>query len=79
MCTVERHGCVPRKSRCYPASSNFPRSIASGGPVCQTFATTSDTIDFTIGADVAQAVKVDAELATLPRVEQVSDFHCVTD
>lgn len=37
-----------------------------------------DTIAFTIGGDVAQSVTVSKELAALPRVEQVSDFHCVT-
>ena len=37
-----------------------------------------DTIEFTIGGDVAQSVTVGKELAALPRIEQVSDFHCVT-
>lgn len=42
------------------------------------FPATPDVIEFTIGGDVAQSIAVGKELAALPRVEQVSDFHCVT-
>jgi len=37
-----------------------------------------DTLAFRIAGDVAQTVAIREQLATLPRVEQVSDFHCVT-
>ena len=42
------------------------------------FPVNPDVIEFTIGGDVAQSVTVSKQLAALPRVEQVSDFHCVT-
>ncbi len=36
------------------------------------------TVRLSIGGDVACPLEVSDALATLPRVEQVSDFHCVT-
>jgi len=42
------------------------------------FPANPDTIEFTVGGDVEQSVEIGRELAALPRVEQVSDFHCVT-
>lgn len=70
--------CREKAAATRPVRISLFRSLRAG-LFAKRFATTSDTIDFTIGADVAQAVKVDAVLATLPRVEQVSDFHCVTN
>ncbi len=37
-----------------------------------------DNVELSIGGDVRRAVILGAELETLPRVEQISDFHCVT-
>ncbi|MFK7958493.1 MAG: molybdopterin-dependent oxidoreductase [Lysobacterales bacterium] len=37
-----------------------------------------DKVSLSIKGDVAQSVSVDKQLLTLPRVSQVSDFHCVT-
>src|SRR5215207_11229168 len=37
-----------------------------------------DRIELQIAGDVEEATTVSSELHTLPRVEQVSDFHCVT-
>ncbi len=42
------------------------------------FPANPDVIALIIGGDVAQSVKVGRELAALPRIEQLSDFHCVT-
>ena len=42
------------------------------------FAKNLDTVTFRIAGDVAQPVQVKDQFAALPRVEQVSDFHCVT-
>lgn len=41
------------------------------------FPTEVDRISFSIGGDVEE-FEVSAELSALPRVQQVSDFHCVT-
>ena len=48
------------------------------GRFANRFPANPDTIEFAIGGDVEQSVEIGSELATLPRVEQVSDFHCVT-
>ena len=37
-----------------------------------------DRIEFSVLGEVAQTLAVTKELQSLPRVEQVSDFHCVT-
>lgn len=42
------------------------------------FPTDTESIAFDIVGDVARTLHVDAQWPGLPRVEQVSDFHCVT-
>lgn len=62
-----------------PGQFEFPSFDRFGlGLFAKRFPANPDSIAFTIGGDVAQSVTVDTELAALPRVEQVSDFHCVT-
>lgn len=62
-----------------PGQFEFPSFDRFGlGLFARRFPANVDVIDFTLGGDVAQCVKVGAELAALPRIEQVSDFHCVT-
>lgn len=48
------------------------------GRFAKRFPTNPDSIDLTIGGDVATTVRIGGALAKLPRIEQVSDFHCVT-
>ena len=48
------------------------------GRFANRFPANPDRIEFMIGGDVEQSVEIDGELAALRRVEQVSDFHCVT-
>jgi DMSO/TMAO reductase YedYZ molybdopterin-dependent catalytic subunit len=48
------------------------------GRFARRFPKNLDTLSFRVAGDVAQPVQVQAQLAALPRVEQVSDFHCVT-
>ena len=38
----------------------------------------SSSIELAVRGDVEEPIVLTSELATLPRVEQVSDFHCVT-
>jgi DMSO/TMAO reductase YedYZ molybdopterin-dependent catalytic subunit len=42
------------------------------------FPTQLTAIEFVVRGDVQQELIVTAQLLTLPRIEQVSDFHCVT-
>lgn len=42
------------------------------------FPPNADVVEVAIRGDVGRPVTVNTELAALPRVEQVSDFHCVT-
>ena len=42
------------------------------------FPVVADTVRIDISGDVARQLTVSEELAELPRVEQISDFHCVT-
>ena len=48
------------------------------GLFAKRFPTQPDVIRIDIGGDVATPVVIQEQLADLPRVEQVSDFHCVT-
>lgn len=62
-----------------PGQFEFPSFDRFGlGLFAKRFPANAEKIDFAIGGDVAQRVNVGAELAALPRIEQVSDFHCVT-
>ncbi len=42
------------------------------------FPVSPDTLRFSIAGDVENPITVDSALTELPRVEQVSNFHCVT-
>ena len=48
------------------------------GRFANRFPAQPDTVALKIGGAVARPVAIGAQLAELPRVEQVSDFHCVT-
>ena len=62
-----------------PGQSLFPSFDRFGlGLFANRFPATPDVIEFTVGGDVGRSLQVGKELASLPRVEQVSDFHCVT-
>lgn len=57
-------------------SEAFPRFGL--GKFAFRFLTQVTAVEIAVGGDVDTALVVRDELATLPRVEQVSDFHCVT-
>jgi DMSO/TMAO reductase YedYZ molybdopterin-dependent catalytic subunit len=62
-----------------PGQSVHPSFERFGlGLFAKRFPAKPDLIEFTIGGDVAQSVTVGGNWSALPRVEQVSDFHCVT-
>lgn len=62
-----------------PGQFEFPTFDRFGlGLFANRFPAAPETIEFTIGGDVGQPITIGKELASLPRVEQVSDFHCVT-
>ncbi|WP_114970585.1 molybdopterin-dependent oxidoreductase [Rhodoferax ferrireducens] len=62
-----------------PGQFEFPSFDRFGlGLFAKRFPANPDSIAFTIGGDVGQSIKVGKEFAALPRVEQMSDFHCVT-
>ena len=42
------------------------------------FPTDTNEVSIAIGGEVEQAVRLGTELSQLQRVDQVSDFHCVT-
>ncbi|MBK6425900.1 MAG: molybdopterin-dependent oxidoreductase [Blastocatellia bacterium] len=42
------------------------------------FPTNTERIELRIGGDVRESCVISDELGLLPRIEQVSDFHCVT-
>ncbi|WP_018990677.1 molybdopterin-dependent oxidoreductase [Aromatoleum toluclasticum] len=48
------------------------------GRFANRFPERADVVELRLAGDVARPVTVAQELAALPRVEQVSDFHCVT-
>lgn len=56
--------------------SEFPRFGLS--QFANRFPTRTDRIELEISGDVSQPLVVSDELRELPRVEQTSDFHCVT-
>lgn len=55
---------------------DFPRFGL--GRFARRYAPNLDRIELAIGGDVARPLTVADEVLRLPRVEQVSDFHCVT-
>jgi DMSO/TMAO reductase YedYZ molybdopterin-dependent catalytic subunit len=57
-------------------TEDFPRFGLT--PFAVRFPTTLDTISLQIGGDVKTPVDAGPALASLARVEQSSDFHCVT-
>lgn len=58
------------------ARSDFPRFGL--GKFARRFPTTPERIHFRIAGDVERELTVERQLERLPRVEQKSDFHCVT-
>ena len=58
------------------AISAFPRFGLR--PFATRFPDAADGANIVIGGDVATPIAVSTEIANLPRVEQTSDFHCVT-
>lgn len=69
---VERQPLPPGQFE-YPSFDRFGL-----GFFAKRFPSRPDTVEFRIGGDVAQPVTVREQLDALPRVDQVSDFHCVT-
>lgn len=62
-----------------PGQFEFPSFDRFGlGLFAKRFPSNPDKIEFTVGGDVAQTFTITDELKALPRIEQVSDFHCVT-
>ena len=57
-------------------SASFPRFGAT--PFADRFPSETSRIALSIAGDVRQAVSVGAELEGVARVDQCSDFHCVT-
>ena len=57
----------------YPSFDRFGLGLFA-----RRFPNNPDGIALTIGGDVESALAIGGELMALPRVEQVSDFHCVT-
>lgn len=57
-------------------SATFPRFGAT--PFADRFPFETARIQVAIGGDVREAVRVSAELERVARVDQCSDFHCVT-
>src|SRR5262249_30337853 len=55
---------------------NFPRF--GWGSLAFRFPTNPHRLEIAIGGDVGESLSVRYERAALPRVEQVSDLHCVT-
>lgn len=47
-------------------------------PFAERFPRELDAVRLDVSGDVANPVSLESELTGLPRVEQVSDFHCVT-
>ncbi|MCK9285508.1 MAG: molybdopterin-dependent oxidoreductase [Rhodocyclaceae bacterium] len=65
---------LPPGQREYPSFDRFGLGLFA-----KRFPANPDLVEFTIGGDVAQSLTIGREdLAALPRVEQVTDFHCVT-
>jgi len=58
------------------ARADFPRFGLN--PYAPRFPKVVDRIELSIAGQVATPVTVSQELESLPRVEQTSDFHCVT-
>lgn len=58
------------------ARPDFPRFGLL--PFARRFPRETSRIVLKIAGDVRSPLEIEAEVATLPRVEQVSDFHCVT-
>ena len=56
--------------------ADFPRFGL--GRFARRYAPNLDRVELAIGGDVARPLTVGAELLALERVDQVSDFHCVT-
>ena len=57
----------------YPSFDRFGLGLFA-----KRFPAKPDTVEFTVGGDVGQPIDVGRQFAELPRVEQTSDFHCVT-
>jgi DMSO/TMAO reductase YedYZ molybdopterin-dependent catalytic subunit len=67
------NGLLPKGQQ---ARADFPRFGLT--PYAYRFPRQVETIRLRVSGDVLDAENLDAPLAGLPRVEQVSDFHCVT-
>jgi DMSO/TMAO reductase YedYZ molybdopterin-dependent catalytic subunit len=57
----------------YPSFDRFGLGLFA-----KRFPNQPERIELSIGGDVESPLTVSGELSSLPRVEQVSDFHCVT-
>ena len=62
-----------------PGQRETPRFPRFGlTPFAKRFPTNTDNATIHISGDVATALEVGTQLQQLPRIEQTSDFHCVT-
>lgn len=62
-----------------PGQFEYPTFDRFGlGYFAKRFPSNPDSIDITVRGDVETTVRISSALASLPRIEQVSDFHCVT-
>lgn len=57
----------------YPSFERFGLGLFA-----KRFPSKPERIELSIGGDVASPLTIASELNSLPRIEQVSDFHCVT-
>lgn len=62
-----------------PGQFEYPSFDRFGlGLFAKRFPKHPERIEFSIDCDVGQSLTITTQLSDLPRVEQVSDFHCVT-
>lgn len=69
----------PQEKPLPPGQFVYPSFDRFGlGLFAKRFPSNPDTVELTIGGDVECVFEIGSELSSLPRHEQVSDFHCVT-
>ena len=62
-----------------PGQFEYPTFDRFGlGLFAKRFPSKPDRIDLSIRGDVERSIKISGPLSNLPRIEQISDFHCVT-
>lgn len=70
---------TPQQKSLPPGQFAYPSFDRFGlGLFANRFPADVKTVEFMVGGDVVNRVKIRTELRALPRIDQVSDFHCVT-